>query len=155
MTGYHCTVWVWQHVNWFGSSSLSTHRVLDHVCCCCNSGSVFFLSGSGGKLFGMALKVLPVPPNCTKITSKETELGANCPVLVQSLTLLFPFYLRVPVMIRAQMDLSCFVFLLVLCALNKVCELCSTWNMLFLVKYSSTHGLREASLMFLLLQHWF
>lgn len=32
----------------------------------------------------MVLKVLPVPPNCTKITSKETELGANCPICLLS-----------------------------------------------------------------------
>ena len=116
-------------MNWFASSSLSTHCVLDHVCCRCNSGSVFFLSGSGGKLFGMALKVLPVPPNCTKITSKETELGVNCPICLLSSCAkshsAFSFVLRLTAMIRAQMDLSCFVFLLVLCALNKVSELCS------------------------------
>lgn len=131
MTGYHCTVWVWQHVNWFGSSSLSTHRVLDHVCRCCrDSGSVFFLWRSGGETIWDGAKSFTRSSESHKNNfqgnrSRSELFNLSIVFMCKVSLLLFSFFIRLPVMIGAQMDLSCFVFLLVLCALNKVSELCS------------------------------
>lgn len=127
---------------------LSTQKVLDHVSSCCSSGNIFLIE-LWGETICDSVDIFTSSSNHIKMTFNKTKweraLNGNLRYLCMdsntswvtkyeysicpSLYLLFlPFtinrelvtFLRISKKIRAQMDANCTLFLLVLCALNKV-----------------------------------